>query len=111
MSDEKVFLSYEQAVSLLPDGDDMHVFLNPNGMLLGADWSRKAVLDILHKGECQIGGDMCISMGHGLVCTCDGRYHFVKTRPPKQWSADLQQLTAPCSEGADAPHGDNATSA
>ena len=93
MSDDKVFLSYEQAVSLLPEGDNVHVFLNPNGVLLGADWSRKSVLDMLQVGESQLGGGMCLSMGHGLVCKNEGRFHFVATRPQEQWSADLQQLT------------------
>jgi hypothetical protein len=93
MSDNIVFLSYEQAVSLLPDGDDVHVFLNPNGMLVGADWSRQSVLDMLKVGTSQLGGDMCLRMGHGLVCENKERFHFVATRPQEQWSADLQQPT------------------
>lgn len=92
---EQVFLTAEQAVALLPDGDDMHVFLNPGGMLLGADWTRAAVVKLLHRGKCQLGGDLCMRMGHGLVCNDDGTYHFVKTRPPKEWSAEFQPATPP----------------
>ena len=105
MSDDQVFLTCEQAVSLLPDGEDVHVFLNPNGMLVGADWSRQSVLDMLKVGESQLGGDMCLSMGHGLVCKNEGRLHFVATRPQNQWSADLQQLTG---QGQNAQSGTSA---
>lgn len=93
MSDNSVLLSYDQAVSMLADGDDVHVFLNPNGMLIGADWSRQSVLDMIRVGAPQIGGDACLSMGHGLVCKHEGRFHFVATRPQNLWSADLQQPT------------------
>lgn len=96
MSDSRVFFSFEQAVSLLPDGDDIHVFLNPHGgMLIGADWSRQSVMDMLKVGEPQLGGNACLSMGHGLVCKNKGQFHFVATRPQDKWSADLQQLTQP----------------
>jgi len=78
---EKVFLTAEQAVALLPDSDDIHVFLNPGGMLIGADWSRAEAIKMLHRGKCQLGGDMCMRMGHGLVCHDKGANHFVKTRP------------------------------
>ena len=43
--EEKVLLSYDQAVAMLEDGDgDVHVFINLAGMLIGADWRREQVI-------------------------------------------------------------------
>jgi hypothetical protein len=79
--EEKILLSYDQAVAMLEDGDgDVHVFMNPAGMLIGADWRREQVLIMLKAGECELGGEMCMKMGHGLVCTHQGKHHFVQTK-------------------------------
>jgi hypothetical protein len=79
--EEKVLLSYDQAVAMLEDGDgDVHVFMNPAGMLIGADWRREQVLKMLKVGKCELGGEMCKKMGHGLVCAHQGKYHFVQTK-------------------------------
>lgn len=58
-----------QAIELLNDGDYIHVFRNPNGMLLGADWSRQSIIDEINKDGAvlEIGGQQCRAMGHGLV--------------------------------------------
>ena len=37
----RIFLTVEQAESVLPDGDSIHTFFNTGFGLLGADWSRK----------------------------------------------------------------------
>jgi len=93
MDDKICFLDYDQAVSLLPDGDDIHVFMNPHGVLLGADWERSKVIEMIKAGKCQLGGKLCQGMNHGLVCESAGSLHFVATRPQDQWSANLQPTT------------------
>lgn len=60
-------LTYDEAVALLPDGDDIHTFVNPGGMLMGADWDRGDVLDLLKTGKPELSGGMAESMGHGIV--------------------------------------------
>lgn len=64
----RVFLSYDEAVAMLPDGDPIHTFANPGmNMLVGADWSREHVLELLKTGAPELAGDAATGMGHGLV--------------------------------------------
>ena len=69
MSNEKEFVTYDQAVSMLPDGDDIHTFKNSGLALLGADWRRSQVLDFFreHEGEIELSGATATAMGHGLA--------------------------------------------
>lgn len=70
MSDEKRFITAEEAASLLNDGDNIHTFVNPNGaMLIGADWQRSEVIKLLEEqsGKIEIGGEMCRKMAHAIV--------------------------------------------
>ena len=41
--DGKVFLTPDEAMKLIVKGKYVHTFMNPSGMLVGADWSRKSV--------------------------------------------------------------------
>ena len=66
-SNKRVFLSYEEAEAMLPDGDTIHTFAGGGMMLIGADWSRKDVLELFKTGKPELAGDMATSMGHGLV--------------------------------------------
>jgi hypothetical protein len=81
MQDEKQKLTFERAVELLNDGEEIHVFLNPNGMLVGADWSRKEILKLLKDAESiEVGGPSCINLKHGLVAWHGNRPHFIESR-------------------------------
>lgn len=65
---DRIILTKEEAVSLLPEAEEIHCFSSSRGMLIGADWSRKSVVDWIAIAEsCEIGGAMCRRMGHGLV--------------------------------------------
>jgi len=74
---ERLFLTKEQALSTLPEGEDIHCFVS-GGILIGADWSRKQVEEYIKNAETvEIGGGMCRSMGHGLaVFGTDGLKFF-----------------------------------
>lgn len=66
---EKRELTVDEAISLLPDRNMVHVFVN-SGMnaLVGADHSLKSIIEKIKDAESlQLGGAMTISMGHGLV--------------------------------------------
>lgn len=70
MSDERKFITPQQAESLLMDGENIHTFVNPNAnILIGADWSREEIVSLFnkHSDKIEIGGDACRSMGHGIV--------------------------------------------
>ena len=67
----KCYLTKEQAVSILPDGDSIHTFYNPGFGLVGADWSRESLLDKLEKSDIlELTGPTDREMGHGL-CAYD----------------------------------------
>jgi len=81
--DAKVFLTYDQAVKRLPKGDRVHTFVNPLGMLVGADWPREELLRQLAKYEKTIEetGAMAMQMNHGLAFNDGERVVFVATKP------------------------------
>lgn len=85
---DKRFLSYEQAVSLLPEGEYIHTFTS-GGMLIGADWSRAEILEKLKKSDAiELTGEMARSMGHGMCAynLKDGRVSnllFIETEAAK----------------------------
>lgn len=64
------FVTYEQAVAMLPDDDEIHTFVNSAAnILLGADWSREDVLEFFrkHDGEIELSGENATRMKHGLA--------------------------------------------
>ena len=63
----KVYISAEQAISVLPDGESVHTFYNPGFGLVGADWSKNEVVDKLNKSDIiELTGPSARSMGHGM---------------------------------------------
>jgi len=77
--DDEVLLTYDEAVALLPDGDRIHTFLNPAGILVGADWSRDGVLDLLRDTDRrEVSGPAAQSFGHGLAAWSEGRPVFIQ---------------------------------
>ena len=63
----KKYITYEEAVSLLPDGEYVHTFYNNAFGLVGADWSKEEILDKLRKSEIiELTGNLARSMNHGM---------------------------------------------
>lgn len=86
-SDTKRYLTYDEAVSLLPDGDEIHTFVN-GPFLIGADWSREDILDKLKKSTIELSGPSASGMGHGIAAyTVDGKSYkgllFIETNAEK----------------------------
>ena len=66
---ERKSVDADTAIAALPDGDDVHTFMQGGtGMLLGADWSREDIAAALRKAErIDVTGDQAQSMRHGLA--------------------------------------------
>jgi hypothetical protein len=78
---ERVFLSYEDAVELLPEGDHIHTFRsNIPGVLVGADWPRDELLEAMKNHRIELSGEMATGMQHGIVIIDKQGPLFIETR-------------------------------
>lgn len=80
MSDKKLPLTKVQAISMLGDSEYIHTFRSGPMSLLGCDWSRQEIVDAISSNECEVGGEMCKSMNHGLVVHVGGAPLFVECK-------------------------------
>ena len=63
----KIYLTAEQAISILPDSDSVHTFYNPGFGLIGADWSKAEITDTLQNSDIiELTGPGARGMGHGI---------------------------------------------
>jgi len=63
----KIYITTEQAISVLPDGDTVHTFYNPGFGLVGADWSKEDITDKLRRSDIiELTGPVARGMGHGM---------------------------------------------
>lgn len=85
MSGEKIILTTEQALSMLPDGDSIHTFRSTGMALIGCDWEREDLEETIRESQCEIGGDQCQAFNHGLVV----------------WTSETEPLFVECREGID----------
>ena len=81
--DEVQLLTYDEAVALLPDGDEIHTFLDGGIALVGAHWPRQQILDLLRSTDRrEVTGPAAQSMGHGLAAFGPGGEPvFIATKP------------------------------
>lgn len=85
MSNEKIILTSEQALSMLPEGDRIHTFRSAPMALIGADWDRDDLEKAIRENQCEVGGDQCQAMNHGLVV----------------WTGKTEPLFVECRKGID----------
>lgn len=72
----KRYLTSEQAISLLPEGDYIHT-LYGGFALIGADWERQEVINKLKSvDKIEIAGDVARNIGHGLAVYNDDAQYF-----------------------------------
>jgi hypothetical protein len=90
MSDlTRMILTADEAIAMLPEGDDVHTFTGKMPMLIGTDWSKEDVTDGLKKSlHIELSGEMACSLGH-RVCFWEGpdnagRWIFVETKYPSE---------------------------
>ena len=81
----KIYITTEQAISVLPDGDTVHTFYNPGFGLVGANWSKEDITDKLRRSEIiELTGPAARGMGHGICAynkdtKCQSDILFVET--------------------------------
>lgn len=83
MSEEREFITKEKALEMIGEKEEVHVFRNPSGMLIGADWPMKEIRELLDNAKTiEIGGASCRSMGHPLVVQAKGErgFHFLEAK-------------------------------
>lgn len=81
--EDALSISKDEAQELLGDRTMVHVFLNPGGMLVGADWARGSIDKLLEEAKrIEIGGGQCRRMGHPLAVFGDNRWHFIECKIP-----------------------------
>jgi hypothetical protein len=81
-SDNKILLTADEAISLLPSGETVHNYVNNvSGMFIGCDYDRAdAEKHIREAVQREIGGDGCKSMKHALVVwSSNTRMSFFET--------------------------------
>ena len=83
--DDKVILTAKQALSMLPAGGRIHTFRSNSIGLMGADWERDELERAIKVNQCEIGGNRCQAMNHGLVI----------------WTGEATPLFVECREGLD----------
>lgn len=81
MAENDMLIPIDQAIELLPDGEYIHTFRNPGGMLVGADWPK---VDLVEAMRCASGiartGAMAQSLKHGLAIDHNGSLLFIETK-------------------------------
>lgn len=94
---ERRYLTAEEAISILPDGDEIHTQIQKGMMFIGADWSREDIIDKIQKSEIrEVTGPIARGMGHGLALfNKDAKYQseilFVETDKAKLDAFDPQE--------------------
>ena len=80
MGNEKEFITFDEAVELMVDGEYVHTFRNPAGIMLGADHRRSELLEKMKRSKLELAGEMATAMKHGLVLTDDTGPLFIATK-------------------------------
>lgn len=59
------YITADEAIKLLPEGDTIHTFVNIPMGLIGADWDRQEVIEKLRGSDkIEITGEQARSLGH-----------------------------------------------
>lgn len=65
---EGELIPLQQAIQMLPDGDEIHTFRQRGEMLAGCNWKRKDIIKTMKKFKVKRAGPSSVSLKHGLVC-------------------------------------------
>ncbi len=82
MDNERKKLTPEEAIAMLPDDEMIHTFRQPSPWypeLLGCDWTREEIVELMRTGEPELSGEVATGLGHGLAVFAGG-WMFVETK-------------------------------
>lgn len=91
----RIYLSVDEAISVLPEGDTVHTFYNLHSSLIGADWDKAEIINKMKNVDfIEITGEQAQEIGHGLALyNKDAQWHsdilFIETDMEKL--AELEQ--------------------
>lgn len=93
----RVHLTVEEALArLAPEGDSIHTFVQGGPALIGADWPRQAIEDLIReKGGAEETGDAAQAMGHGLAVMRDDGPLFIEADGPEPSDASPEGPNVP----------------
>lgn len=81
MNDAKEFVSIDDAIKRLPDGDMIHTFRAGPGVLVGADHERdRLIADMRKAPNIEVTGPGAQAMHHGLAIFDEHGVLFIETR-------------------------------
>ncbi len=82
---KKKLLTAKQAIAMLLDGETVHAYVNPHGMLIGADWDREDVVKYIEEaGSREVAGPGATKMKHGLGVFGRNGLVFFETKTKKK---------------------------
>lgn len=91
MTEDKIYVTLEQAVALLPEGDP-HTFRQGGPCLIGANHERERLIEDMRRApNIEVTGEQAQGMGHGLAIKDEHGWLFIEARrfePPSEDSAD-----------------------
>lgn len=70
----KKFLTSEEAIELLPEGEEIHTFYNFPFGLVGGDWKREDIIEMLNNPnyKIEVCGEAARTMNHGICVYVKG---------------------------------------
>ncbi len=77
---ERVKLTTEQAIAMLPDCEYVHTLRNGRGVMVGIDWQRVHVIEHITEYGAELAGDNATRMGHGMVIIDTDGALFIETK-------------------------------
>ncbi len=78
-TDERVKLTMEQSLGMLPITVNVHTFRQSAIAVIGADWERDEIIKHIEKFGAELAGEIATGMGHGLVVEDERGFLFVET--------------------------------
>ncbi len=71
----------DQALAMLPDDEEIHTFMQAGFTLIGADWDRKELIELIERAWVRkLTGANARAMGHGLAVPHADTWLFIATR-------------------------------
>jgi len=80
--EKREFISFEQAIKMLPDKENIHTFRSTSICILGADHDRVGLIETMKKfqDKIELSGKVATGMGHGLALIDDRGPLFIETK-------------------------------